>query len=1183
MNDLLKTDDKRTYRKLLAKVKRIAFFYKFLLFAEIAMIFVLVVGMVLQLGIIIDNIFHLNRILRSVYFLFLVGSAGYIIVRKFVPLWEKGLSGDEAAVLVEKKYPHLNNILINSLQLGRQKVVSSGEIVALIVREAYSKTKKLNFYKALRVKKSLKLMSYTFLLVCICAIYIHFFPTYWKNGFVRILNPFSGKQAIRRTSLEVFPSINSSVLNGADFEVQLTAKGKIPDSAFIYYQVKGEKHSFETMEKDKENPSRFTYKFKKTVKPFTYYIKAGDAKTKSFDVSVVYPPFVSSIDMRVIYPDYMNKGDEEIKDSSGNLSVIKGSSVIMAVSINKKLSEMEGAQMVINADEQKIVPFHTDFANELYKLKFVADQSFSYRIKLKDKKGFENSESIIYVVDIVEDKVPLVEIEAPESDIKISEKATVGVRVAAQDDYGLTRVELMYSINGGEKRKIILRKSDLPSVTDVAISYLWDIESLGLSQGDVVRYWINVFDNDSRSGFKKATSAVHFIRVMDLYDKKKIVLRKLQNVLYQMKMIFSRQMFLMENTKKITDKAKIYFKDTEKVCDVQKDIVKRVKVVNDTLISLKQNEKSLKDMEDKLTLLLLPVSKIMESDIYDFESNIGQMLADEKIRDRKEILKGFVSWQRQVSSKFFQIWEKGGSIYSDLVQANILYKLESFKEKQNRIKESLTSQYVEKGKNIEDVYQYIVSQQKSLNDDVRSFLQDIKKDTQLLKSSVLDLSVLTMLENVIRSFLKDELILSDMNKSLSAIKNKEDENALKYVSLSLNKIKKTILAVSNPYKHDVKEKLKKTLNLFSDVEKRLQGFIDIEKSFEKGLEKKQSENKKIFNNEISFHVRLKEILSLMVEEFDLKKSGETRKFTKGIKSLKKGLEKKQRQIMSMNKNDIPGSLRDTRELIGQLRDAKMYFAKLREKVKQAQKQIKKTDTKEEKKSGVPAVKIVEPGRDIVVLTNAEVPIKIKFKDDYGVSSLDLVYMVDGAPTEKIINLGEYETLKEEGQAEYKFLVKSLGIEGKAVVFYYARAVDDDIFGKNIGKSTVYRLTVIPPGYILEEENENQLEDDKHYEEVKNLVKEVLLLTFEEQRKIKTELSLLKEGKILLKEDRQARYNKIIERQRLIKEEIESVLNIIDLVGKNNKDMRVKMFLEKVKPVLIDISTQDIPYIVNELS
>lgn len=1178
MTDFLKKDDKKKYNKMLRRIKRIAFLYKFLLFAEIGLMFVMVSVAVLQAGIMTDNLFHLNSVLRGLYFVFLISACGYVFIRKFLPFWKKGLTVDESAVLIEQQYPDLNNILINALQLGRQKIVSSADIVALLIRDAYAKTAKANFNKALRFKKFFKLFFCNILLFSLCGSYIYFFPVYWKNGLLRVLNPFSGVESIRRTTLEVFPSIDSYVLNGQDFEVHLTCEGKIPDDAFIYYKIKGEKNSFENMIKDTDYPSRFNFRFKKTVKPFTYFIKAGDAKSKEFNVSVVYPPFVSSIDMKIIYPDYMKKGDEEIKDASGNLSVIKGSSVIMAVKINKKLADMEGAQMVINAREQKIIPFNADMASEVYKIKFVADESFSYLIKLKDKKGFENSDDVAYMVDIVEDNPPTVAVLTPESDIKISEKVKVPLRISAQDDYGLTRAELIYTVNAEEKKKVILRQADLPAVTDATISYLWDIESLVLKQGDVVRYYINVYDNDKRSGFKKAVSNTHFLRVMDLYDKKKTILSKLQTVLYQMKIVFARQMFLAERTKKISKKDKIYFKDSETLAAVQNEINKRINNVSKTLLSLKQNEKALKELEDKLTLLVLPMDKIRQEDLYEYESNLSKMLSDEKIRDRREILKGFASWQDGAASKFFQFWEKGGLIYRDLVQANIEYKISIFIEKQAFIAGALKKGYA-KG---EDNQRYALLQ-KSLNDDVRAFIQDIKRDTGLLKKSLLDQNLTKLLISILRTFLKDELILSDMNKALSALKNNEEENALKYTSLALNKLKKLSLNLSAPSYLDVSEKLKKTLNMFAGVEKRIEGFINIEKSFLEGLKAKRKNNKKIFDNEIGFHVRLSEIMTVMVAGIDSQKSGETKKFKRGIKALKKALEIKQDQLSLMRANDISKSMHKAELLLDSLRKAKMYFAKIKEKVKQAEKQAKKKDVKADEKSSSPVVKIVKPGRDIIVLSNAEVPLTVHFKDDYGISSLDLIYMREGDGAEKTINLAEYESLKEDGKVKYVFPVKSLGLSDKTVIYYYARAVDDDIFGKNIGKSSVYRLTVIPPGYILEEDIEEKTEDDKRYEEVKNLVKEVLLVTFEEQRKLKTELSLIKEGKILMKEDRDARYNRIIARQNLLKEEVESVLNIINIVGGNNSDQRITMFLEKVKPVLTDIIEKDIPYIIGGLN
>jgi hypothetical protein len=87
----------------------------------------------------------------------------------------------------------------------------------------------------------------------------------------------------------------------------------------------------------------------------------------------------------------------------------------------------------------------------------------------------------------------------------------VFVEAAAEDDFGIRNLELVYSVNGGPEKviKLFSGTSRLPEVTAGHTFYM---EELGVEIGDSVSYYARAADNDS-TGAKSASSNLYFLRI----------------------------------------------------------------------------------------------------------------------------------------------------------------------------------------------------------------------------------------------------------------------------------------------------------------------------------------------------------------------------------------------------------------------------------------------------------------------------------------------------------------------------------------------------------------------------------------------------------------------------------------------------------------------------------------------
>ena len=103
--------------------------------------------------------------------------------------------------------------------------------------------------------------------------------------------------------------------------------------------------------------------------------------------------------------------------------------------------------------------------------------------------------------------------EKPKRDIKANAIEEVFLQARADDDYGVRRLDLVYSINGGEEKTMTLHGGSAKALTEVSAGHTVYLEELGVKPGDFVSYFARATDTDTVAGPKATTSDIYFIEV----------------------------------------------------------------------------------------------------------------------------------------------------------------------------------------------------------------------------------------------------------------------------------------------------------------------------------------------------------------------------------------------------------------------------------------------------------------------------------------------------------------------------------------------------------------------------------------------------------------------------------------------------------------------------------------------
>jgi hypothetical protein len=70
----------------------------------------------------------------------------------------------------------------------------------------------------------------------------------------------------------------------------------------------------------------------------------------------------------------------------------------------------------------------------------------------------------------------------------------------AEDDYGVSSIELYYSVNGGEEKRVQLQDLKSESATTLSGAHTFFMEEFGLQPGDFISYYAKARDNSSADG-----------------------------------------------------------------------------------------------------------------------------------------------------------------------------------------------------------------------------------------------------------------------------------------------------------------------------------------------------------------------------------------------------------------------------------------------------------------------------------------------------------------------------------------------------------------------------------------------------------------------------------------------------------------------------------------------------------
>ncbi len=401
---------------------------------------------------------------------------------------QKGINYEEASKIIGNHFPQVNDKLLNVIQLNQNRRES--ELLAASIDQKATELQPVPFKSAVNFKKNAKYLKYA-------AIPVLIFILFSALGGMDIFSSSYKRVVHYDTAFEPPAPFSFIVMNddlnaveNKPFNLKIRTEGTaIPENASINYN--GENYYLQ-----QTAPGLFEYTFQQPVESIDFNLKANKVTSREYTLDVVKTPSLLNFEMVLDYPSYTGKRDEILK-STGNATIPEGTRVKWNVATkNTKAVTLKTADTSFSfASKGENFNFEKGIYNKL-----------DYAITTSNEK-LKDYENLAFTLNVVKDQFPEIEVQSKQDSTNTQRVFFLG---QISDDYGLTKLRLVYFPEGDEKQAktqaLPLNKTNFDQFT-----YTFPM-NLPLDEGVAYEYYFEVFDNDAIHNYKSSKSGIYSFR-----------------------------------------------------------------------------------------------------------------------------------------------------------------------------------------------------------------------------------------------------------------------------------------------------------------------------------------------------------------------------------------------------------------------------------------------------------------------------------------------------------------------------------------------------------------------------------------------------------------------------------------------------------------------------------------------
>lgn len=453
-----------------------------------------------------------------------VGVGLYFLARPLLQLvgLVSGFSEKEVARRIGRHYPEVSDRLVNVLDLvdGRRSHAPA-PLIDEAVRSLSEEVEPVpfeeveDFGRARRASRLASLPIVGLLLFLLAAP-----DTFW-NASQRLLAPRTTFERPAPFSLSVNPG-DVEMVKGDSLQIAVRATGQELPSTVTLALNNEDEEVVDEVELTPDADGVYRHTLVNVRQSLRYRIEAPPVQTRWYSAAVTARPLVQTLQVTLTPPAYTDLPTQKLDPNVGDVTGLPGTRVELDVGLGGPPADQ--AHVVFDDETRDTLSVAGGQATGAFTLR----KEGQYRIALQSTEGVANRNPIRYAMNLREDARPNIVFLEPDATADLTEDLQQRLRLRISDDFGFSRLRLYYRV---AERRLGTGDSTFTSVElplsesdqlDREIDYLWQLDQktdLDLVPGDVVAYYVRVWDNDAVAGYKPAETETQRLRLPSLAEK----------------------------------------------------------------------------------------------------------------------------------------------------------------------------------------------------------------------------------------------------------------------------------------------------------------------------------------------------------------------------------------------------------------------------------------------------------------------------------------------------------------------------------------------------------------------------------------------------------------------------------------------------------------------------------------
>src|SRR3954470_13328484 len=335
-------------------------------------------------------------------------------------------------------------------------------------------------------------------------------PPVLRHGMGLMLVPWDREPAAAVYAIATEPG-NVTIARGGDLLISARLRGFQSDAVDLLVRQRDSTNWQRlTMALDSVGKfaGRYTFRLFDIAAPMEYVVESNGVRSPAYRIDVADVPYTKKLGLEYRFPAYTGMAPQAV-DEGGDIAALKGTQVRVRITTTVPA---RGGRLVVERGEHSDTVALTPNADGTLGGTLRVDGAGFYKVELAAQDGRVFPGSLDYTIDALPDRPPTITFTKPGRDEKVLNVEEVYAEVQADDDYGVQKLELVYSVNGGPEKTEPLY-SATRRTPQMTAGHTFSLEDFKLQPGDVVSYYARATDNDGVSGAKTASTDIYFMTV----------------------------------------------------------------------------------------------------------------------------------------------------------------------------------------------------------------------------------------------------------------------------------------------------------------------------------------------------------------------------------------------------------------------------------------------------------------------------------------------------------------------------------------------------------------------------------------------------------------------------------------------------------------------------------------------